>query len=155
MRGIRRYAAIAYVGLVVLWVRLLLRVSSLPKVLEAITPESTKSPRSFWNAGDLAYLTDRWLTLFPYNVKGNCYPRSLVLYRFAKLAGDPVHFHCGIRKLNGNLDGHAWLTLDGQPYHEPTLHWRTFIVTFTFPSLKSAGTAEKSVASPLVREVAS
>ena len=38
---------------------------------------------------DLVYYVDRWLQLFPYNAKGNCFPRSLALYWFATTIGLP------------------------------------------------------------------
>jgi hypothetical protein len=82
---------------------------------------------------DLAYYTDRWLTIFPYNVKGNCFPRSLTLYRLARRHGCHVQFHCGVAKIGETLAGHAWLTLDGKPFLEPADQWRRFTVTFSFP----------------------
>jgi len=56
------------------------------------------------------------------------------LYWFAKRSGYPVSFHCGVRKAGAGLDGHAWLTLDRQPFHEPGQHWQRFTVTYSFPS---------------------
>jgi len=82
---------------------------------------------------DLAYLIDRWLLLFPYNRKGNCFPRSVALYWCARRLGVPVRLHCGVRKDGRKLDGHAWLMLHGNPFQELSCHWKQFTVTFSYP----------------------
>jgi hypothetical protein len=94
--------------------------------------------------GDLVYYVDRWLQLFPYNKKGNCFPRSLALYWFARRVGYPVRFHCGVRKEVSNLAGHAWLTLDHQPFHETGQQWQRFTVTFSYPPDPAAGGKQDS-----------
>lgn len=121
------------VGVVVLWVRLLLRVKSLPLVLDRLSCRSITERPDDREMGKLAYYVDRWLQLFPYNVKGNCFPRSLALYWFAKRLGYPVLFRCGVKKSMESLDGHAWLTVGGQPFYEPGRHWQDYTVTFLYP----------------------
>lgn len=133
LRLIEKYWIVLRVGLVVLWVRLSLQVKSLPLVLERLTPRSMTGRPDEAVMGDLVYYVDRWLQLFPYNRKGNCFPRSLAVYWFARRLGYPVLFHCGVRKEVSNLDGHAWLTLDCQPFHEPGQQWQYFTVTFSYP----------------------
>ena len=109
-RFVKKYWTVLRVGLVVLWVRLLLRGKSLPLVLDRLSPRSMTGRPDEAVMGDLVYYVDRWLQLFPYNKKGNCFPRSLALYWFARRLGYPVLFHCGVRKEVSNLDGHAWLS---------------------------------------------
>ena len=121
------------VGLVVSWIRLLLRRKSLPLVLDRLNPRSMAGRPVEAVMGDLVCYVDRWLQLFPYNKKGNCFPRSLALYWYARRLGYPVLFHCGVRKEVSNLDGHAWLTLDRQPFHEAGQHWQRFTVIFSYP----------------------
>jgi hypothetical protein len=58
--------------------------------------------------------------------------------------GYPVVFHCGVRKELSNLDGHAWLTLDHQPFHETGQYWQDFIVTFSYPPDPAAGVRQDS-----------
>ena len=136
-----KYWMMLRVGLVVLWVRLSLRLKSLPRVLNQLGPTSTTGKPDDAVMKRLAYYVDRWLQLFPYNRKGNCFPRALALYRFARQLGYPVRFHCGVRREAAGLDGHAWLTLDTQVFHEPGRHWQDFIVTFSYPpdSAKAMG----------------
>jgi len=144
IRLVKKYWTVLRVGLVVLWVRLLLRVKSLPLVLDRLNPRSMTGRLDEAVMGDLVYYVDRWLQLFPYNEKGNCFPRSLALYWFARRLGYPVLFHCGVRKEVSNLDGHAWLTLDRQPFHETGQHWQRFTVTFSYPPDPAAGGRQDS-----------
>ena len=119
--------------MVVLGVRLLLRAKSLPLVLERLNPPAVTGQPDKARMDDLTYYVDRWLQLFPYNAKGNCFPRSLALYWFARRSGYPVRFHCGVKKEASKLDGHAWLTLDREPFRELGQHWQGFTVTFSYP----------------------
>ena len=133
IRVAKKYWTVLGVGLVVLLVRFLLRVKSLPLVLDRLNPRSMTGRPDEAVMGDLVYYVDRWLQLCPYNKKGNCFPRSLAVYWFARRLGYPVLFHCGVRKEASNLDGHAWITLDRQPFHETGQQWQRFTVTFSYP----------------------
>lgn len=134
-RFTRKYWAVFRVGLVLLWIRLLLRMKSLPLVLDCVNPRAivgtTLDPAVI---ADLVYYVDRWLGLFPYNTKGNCFPRSLALYRFARRSGYAVTFFCGVRRESSGLDGHAWLMLDDQPFYESGQNWQRFTVTYSYPA---------------------
>lgn len=69
---------------------------------------------------------------------GFCLRRSVSRYYFLRRVGLPLDIHFGARISNGKPDrnfmGHAWLTLDGQPYHEAGENWRGFTVMLTFPA---------------------
>lgn len=90
--------------------------------------ETEKTTRDL---ADLAVLLHRRSPL------GLCLRRSLTRYYFLRRAGLPLHVHFGARIVDGKPDreitGHAWLTLDGKPYHEPGKNWRGFTVMLTFP----------------------
>jgi hypothetical protein len=145
IRFMKKYWTVLRAGLVVSWIRLLLRRKSLPLVLDRLNPRSMTGRPDEVVMGDLAYYVDRWLTLFPYNKKGNCFPRSLALYWFARRLGYPVLFQCGLRKEDLNLDGHAWLTLDRQPFHETGQPSQRFIVFFSYPPDPAAGTQDSAI----------
>ncbi|SPP66705.1 conserved hypothetical protein [Nitrospira lenta] len=132
-RVVRKYRMVLQVAAVVSWIRLRLRGESLPAVLKRLNPGALSGRPDPARFEDLVYYVDCWLRLFPYNAKGNCFPRSLALYWFATRSGYPVSFHCGVRKDGAGLDGHAWLMLDRQPFHEPGQHWQRFTVTYSFP----------------------
>lgn len=133
-RVVRKYWLLLQVAAVVSWIRVRLRGESLPAVLTRLAPAALSGAPDPARFDDLVYYLDRWLQRYPYNAKGNCFPRSLALYWFATRSGYPVSFHCGVRKDGAGLDGHAWLTLDRQPFHEPGQHWQRFTVTYSFPS---------------------
>ena len=133
MAQVERYCSVLQTGLLVLWVRLLLRLTSLPVVLNQLSRDSKMGTPDDAEMKKMAYYVDRWLLLFPYNQKGNCFPRSLALYRLARHRGYPVQFHCGVRKGVSGLEGHAWLTLESKTFHEPGTLWRDFTTTFSYP----------------------
>lgn len=133
VRFVEKYWIVLRVALVVSCIRLMLRIKRLPEVLDRLHPRSARRKPDDDVFRDLVYYLDRWLQLFPYNAKGNCFPRSLALYWFARRSGYPVSFRCGVRKEGAGLDGHAWLILDRQPFHEPGQHWQHFAVTYSFP----------------------
>jgi hypothetical protein len=130
---LRKYWTILRVGLVVVRIRLALRVQTLPQVLEQVGPLSMHAEPDEAGMKILTSYVERWLQLFPYNTKGNCFPRAVALYRFARERGYPVRLHCGVRREAAGLAGHAWLTLDSEPFYEPGTHWRYFTVTFSYP----------------------
>ena len=135
-RLVQKYWMILLMGLLVLRVRVLLRLMNLPQVLAMLEPRSVR-PGELAEIEALLYYIDRWLQLFPYNEKGNCFPRSLSLYRIARTAGYAVSFHCGVRKEGAILDGHAWLMLDNRPFQEVGRYWQLFTVTFSYPSVQT------------------
>jgi len=108
--------------------------SPLPVVMQQITPMSHPrgEPEETVRAlADLAALLDRRSPL------GLCLRRSLTRYHFLRRIGVPVVVRFGARFVDGKPDreitGHAWLTLDGHPYHEADENWRGFTVMITWP----------------------
>lgn len=78
--------------------------------------------------------TDALCWKLPYLTDKRCLPRSLALYHFATRFGFPVRLHCGVRKAAGNtLDGHAWLSLDGEPFMETDDRANAYTITLTYP----------------------
>ena len=47
-----------------------------------------------------------------------CLPRAFVLHRFLSQAGCPAQMHVGVRRSGEALDGHAWVTVGGEPVGE-------------------------------------
>lgn len=74
---------------------------------------------------------------------GICLRRSLLRYHFLKRAGLPLSVAFGARlRQNAAPDGeagsravagHAWVTLNGSPYHESHENWRNFQVIYRWP----------------------
>lgn len=107
----------------------------LPEALRSITPPSSESlnlgEAAVRRLADLAALLDRRSPL------GLCLRRSLTRYHFLRQAGLPVAVQFGAKFVQGqpdrSLTGHAWLSLDGRPYHEADENWRGFTVMLRWP----------------------
>lgn len=108
----------------------------LPVLMAELTPRpaSMGSPSletSLREIADIAALLNRRSPL------GLCLRRSLTRYYFLRRAGLPVEIRFGARFKDGIPDrqvtGHAWLTLNGQPYYEADDNWREFKVMLTYP----------------------
>lgn len=137
MSLVRKYRLIIATGLMVFGVRIASRLTSLTRLLGWLSCEPSPC-HDIRVMEDVAYYVDRWLELFPYNPKGNCLPRALTLFFFARRAGLPVQFKCGVMKLSQHLEGHAWLVLEGHGFLEPSSYWRSFTVTLTYPQSQSS-----------------
>ena len=81
---------------------------------------------------------------------GYCLRRSLLRYHFLQRAGLPLGVVFGARLRSSTrrqegralqrvppeqsgIAGHAWVTLDGAPHHEPDENWRSFHVIYSWP----------------------
>jgi hypothetical protein len=108
----------------------------LPKAMSQLAPRSSKadwlpSPAHTRKLADLAALLERRTTL------GLCLRRSLVRFYYLQQHRLPLQVQFGAKLSHGEagreLAGHAWLTLNGQPYFEAEENWRDFRVMFTWP----------------------
>ena len=116
------------------WIRLALKLVKLTSLLTWLQPATCSGGKDEKYIAKMAGYIDRLLGIFPANPKGNCLPRSLILFRIARLEGLPVVFHCGVRRSELGLDGHAWLTLLEQPFLENTRQHETMVKTVSFPA---------------------
>lgn len=113
--------------------RSLLNWVKLPRLLHWLTPakvSATPDPSLF---SIVARYVGSMLCRFPSNPRGSCLIRSLSLYYFGRRYGYPVQFHCGVCRTDGELKGHAWLSLNGEPFWEPGDPFGTHVVTFSYP----------------------
>jgi len=79
----------------------------------------------------LARSVDRLLRLDIFMFRRSCWRRALVLHRFLALHGIDSRVNFGLKKAGGELQGHAWLERDGQPFLEDDAG--AYVVTFTLP----------------------
>ena len=114
-------------------IRIGLRILPLSKLLPWLSPSKRSSKQGLDELKVMTYYTDRMLNMFPYHKKGNCLPRTCMLYRLALEYGFPVKFHCGVRKEDSGLSGHAWLTMNGQTFLESTQQSFGMLETFCYP----------------------
>lgn len=112
----------------------------LPRAMQALAPQSSQlelSERDVRRLADLAALLARRSPL------GFCLRRSLLRYHFLGRAGLPLGVSFGARfSTNGRargqdaeraITGHAWVTLNGDPYHELQENWRDYHVVYRWP----------------------
>ncbi len=115
--------------------RILLRWLTLPRLLVWLTPtrEISKPDLKTFASGI------RWvngiLGRFPSNPRGSCLVRSLTLYYLGRRCGYSVQFHCGVRRAEGILTGHAWLSMNGEPILESADPRGINVVTYSYPSI--------------------
>lgn len=65
---------------------------------------------------------------------GICLRRSLVRYYFLRRTGLPVAIRFGARfQETREIGGHAWLTLNDQPYEEESENYLGFVVMYSYP----------------------
>jgi hypothetical protein len=147
--GPELWLALRILGLLIL-IRLLIRLVKLETLLRWLTRDSSRLPAPGARLGPscrapgagswepdwekAARYTDAFLRRMSFPLPGQCLPRALTLHYLARRSGLPVQFHCGVRRDGDRLQGHAWLTLHGQPFLEPQDPEGTFAVTFTFPA---------------------
>jgi hypothetical protein len=119
-----------------LWVVLasaLARLMPLPQAHRFVSTR-VRAPRlgaSGDTAIQLARAIDRILRLDLFVFKRSCWRRALVLQRFLALHGIDSRVNFGLKKTGGELQGHAWLERDGQPFLEDDA--AAYVVTFSLP----------------------
>ena len=63
-----------------------------------------------------------------------CMPRSLVLFHFMRKWAYPVQIHFGVAMREGELKGHAWVTLGDLPFAERGDPRRSYKTMYSYPS---------------------
>lgn len=79
----------------------------------------------------LVRAVDRLLRLDVFVYRRCCWRRALVLHRFLALQGIDSRVNFGVKKSSGELQGHAWLERDGQPFLEDDAG--AYVITFSLP----------------------
>ncbi len=113
--------------------RFLLPRVKLPRLLDWFTPTRDPSTPDLATFSIVARFLDSVLSRFPSNPRGSCLIRSLTRYYFGRRCGYSVLFHCGVCRTDGELIGHAWLSLNGESFWEPGDPFGTHVVTFSYP----------------------
>jgi hypothetical protein len=109
-------------------------MAPLPEVLVAQTPAKSDLDLP---VDDVRRLADAAALFERHSPLGLCLRRSMARYQFLRRAGLPVVINFGARFKAGQADrqvtGHAWVTLDGQPYHEDGENYQGFTVMLRYP----------------------
>lgn len=102
----------------------------LPAAMQALTPAAVPSPL---DADAIRRIVDAVAAWGGGRPLGSCLRRSLLRYYFLQRAGLPVVVTFGARRRSDALNGHAWLTLHGQPYYEQPEHYHPYTVMWSYP----------------------
>lgn len=125
--------------------RLLLPYTKMKTLLKWLSPSRIPSIADAHRLEQTVRYTDALLRRLRVTLPaGKCIPRSLTLYYFVTRCGLPVHFHCGVRRLGERLQGHAWLSLHGNPFLERGNSNGGFAVTFSFPTSEASDSKRHS-----------
>lgn len=103
----------------------------LPEALTGLTPPATPQVLSEKVIRQIVDALTAWGAGRPLGI---CLRRSLLRYYFLRRAGLPLVIHFGARRQGDALGGHAWLTLQGQPYHEQPQAILTHTEMWRFPT---------------------
>lgn len=118
------YCFAAGVGLWLCWLPIVLRIHSLPVLLQRLkSAQDRHQKRSFMKMERAVQIVVRvcrmrlfGLRIFP----RACLRQSLALYHVLTRMGCPVEFHLGVHKKTGALLAHSWVTFEGKPVADGT-----------------------------------
>jgi hypothetical protein len=124
---------------------LIVKFLPLPRSMQIITPSKTHRYIKIKNSAQekIVQYTDYILNLNVWIWRTTCLKRSLLLYRFLKKMGMNVQVCFGVKFTKGmisndknrNLDGHAWLLLNGEIFLEKNIDMvREYKITYCFPT---------------------
>jgi hypothetical protein len=114
-------------------VKLGLRWVPLPTLMRWLTPRgASKSCGPAVLEREIQY-TNAVLSRLPSRGRLACLPRSLALYRLARLRGIDARLHCGVRRDADGIVGHAWVTVDGAALLATEDQPADWTETFTHP----------------------
>ena len=108
---------------------ILKRTRSVSRLVALMTPST--SQRSNARIERNAVTLSRWIYRAPL-VPDNCLERSLLAYRYLVRDSREHRLYLGIRADEGGYPGHAWLTVDDVPVHEPDESLETYVPLVVF-----------------------
>ena len=108
---------------------ILKRTRSVTRLVALMTP--TASQRANARTERTAITLSRWIYRAPF-VPDNCLERSLLAYRYLVRDSREHRLYLGIRADEGSHPGHAWLTVDGVPVHEPDESLEAYVPLVVF-----------------------
>ena len=126
----------------------IIKFLSLPRIMRTITPSKTNrcdgTVKKSTKEKVIKY-TEYILNLDFWIWRPTCLKRSLILYRFLNKIGVDVQICFGVKynksmiskARNRNIDGHAWLLLNGEIFLEKNIEMtRGYKLTYCFPSFQ-------------------
>ena len=109
----------------------MVRRHSIPGLLGALTPEPAATTRVPLPTVEDALLAAEKLIEHLRVVPDTCLYRSLARYAVLRGAGHPVRFVMGLSPRAPDIEGHAWVELDGAPMGETVDD--DMVITYAYP----------------------
>lgn len=110
----------------------------LPLAMEEMTPEQVPDDPDPGAQRLIRRLADTAILFNGESGLGLCLRRSTLRYYFLRRFGLPLTINFGAKMIAGKPDravaGHAWLTLQQEPYHESGENWRGFTIMYSHPT---------------------
>lgn len=118
---------------------ILMKCLSLERILSMLTPCEKEQTQNTSRASikRIVRLSLLLLNRNRFFLKNSCLKRSLLLYYFLRKHGVNVQIHFGIKKHDDRLNGHSWLTQDGNLLADHEQHRRAFTEVLSFPTAKT------------------
>ncbi|MDK2014349.1 MULTISPECIES: lasso peptide biosynthesis B2 protein [unclassified Deinococcus] len=107
--------------------RALRRDPDLPRLLRSL--ERGPSTRCPCPPQELAWTVRTALRVLGVRDRG-CVPAAMTLYALLSRQGSPASYVSGVRRVDGRLDGHAWVEIQGVPVAEGDLSGFTELFRF-------------------------
>jgi len=139
-RGVRgRAADVWLVSRITLWAVMspvLYRILPLPSFVQLMTPsapEKQLTPELLDRGARISSFVSFVAGRKKERIGRMCLWRSILQYRFLRQAGIPAVFCVGVRKSGRDMEGHAWVEVEGRKYFDPRED-TDFSVTFKSPA---------------------
>lgn len=117
----------------------LLKFAKIEKIVRTLTPARPRAGGAALPRERVTYLCHRTFgAAARMSYQPNCLRRALVQYHCLRLHGVPAVIQFGVKKEDGALAGHCWLTVDGSPYDERADMVSQFTQMFALPSREGA-----------------
>jgi Transglutaminase-like superfamily len=117
------------------WLPVMLRVHTIPKLLNRLARREKHITRTAMGLRDVVGVVTRVSNLRPFRSRffpKVCLRQSLTLYRTLSQMGYPVEIHFGALKDGKDLYGHSWVTMHGEPLAD-TARSGIFKVVYSYP----------------------
>jgi Transglutaminase-like superfamily len=127
---------------VVLWLfrlPVLLRIHAMPVLLERLARSEDRGVTTRMNLDDAVEIVARACNLRLFRSRffpKHCLRQSLTLYRTLSRMGHPVQIHFGVMKDETGLQGHSWVTVEGEAVAD-TGRSKIFKTVYSYPSARS------------------
>lgn len=106
-----------------------------------LTPTPRSQNRTALSEQEIRHLADAVAAWHIRSPLGICLRRSMLRYYFLREANVPVRVIFGARIKDaaegGGVGGHAWLTLNGNPYYENPADYQGFVVMYAYPQYET------------------